>query len=54
MPAHTGKQYGLVANNPGKVKGIGPFKAVAKGFASKGTPKKRSIFMKKKKNSGYY
>lgn len=53
MPAVSGKQYRFMAGiahgmKSNKKGGIGPSKAVAEEFVHKTTPKKRSMFMKKR------
>jgi hypothetical protein len=53
MPATSGKQYRFmagIAHGMKPKKGIGPSQAVAEEMVSKTPKKKRSMFMKKKKN----
>ena len=52
MPAVSGKQYRFmagIAHGMKPRKGIGPSPKVAEEFVHKTSPKKRSMFMKKKK-----
>ena len=52
MPAVSGKQYrfmAMIAHGGKSKKGIGPSPEVAEEFVHKTSPKKRSMFMKKKK-----
>lgn len=54
MPAKSAKQYRFMAGMAHGMKpnkGIGPSEAVAKEFVDKTPAKKRSMFMKKKKNN---
>ncbi len=53
MPAISGRQYRFMAmiahGGKSNKKGVGPSKEVAEEFVNKTPPKKRSMFMKKKK-----
>jgi hypothetical protein len=52
MPAVSGKQYrfmAMIAHGGKSNKGVGPSPEVAEEFVHKTSPKKRSMFMKKKK-----
>jgi hypothetical protein len=52
MPATTGKQYRYmagIAHGMKPYKGVGPSKEVAEEMVHKTPPKKRSMFMKKKR-----
>lgn len=53
MPAASGKQYrfmAMIAHGGKSNKGVGPSPEVAEEFVHKTSPKKRSMFMKKKKH----
>lgn len=53
MPARSASQYRFMAGIANGMKpnsGVGPSKKVAKDFVDKTPAKKRSMFMKKKKN----
>lgn len=54
MPATTGKQYRFMAmiahGGKSNKRGISPSPEVAEEMVHKTSPKKRSLFMKKKKN----
>ena len=54
MPAVSGKQYRFMpmiapGGKPNKKHGVGPSPEVAEEFVHKTPPKKRSMFMKKKR-----
>jgi len=53
MPAKSGKQYrfmAMIAHGGKSNRGVGPSQEVAEEFVHKTSPKKRSMFMRKRKS----